>query len=1083
MCTVYGDMPVLPLPVQRRIVMTRGFFFIFLLLLIAPAVVFGQSGWYSLKCPIDPQDFDVVSDSLIGVLSGSSTAISGDGGATWSVHSSIPDIAKEHYRSIKVRSSSSISLYGWGVDDRLHGLYHDATASSSDTGKTWQVGDGLSHYEGGPKIFERSISDWFIGEWNVFSYDMIGAYSVRNGRNGRGVPVGRYVICADMRDSVEMAITTDYPRHLFATNDSGKSWSQLPYTFISHTQGGSGESPIVHHTLNGIWLMSDDSVLLRSNDDGKTWSSVRTFDSTILDFKLLDSIGYLVVKGKDYVEKSTDGGTTWYAQSCPFGATTIIPSSSHIAFGGFNPAFTFNAILVLIKTSDGGGPPAPVLSMPRIVPFGMIASGQLDSQVVDVSNVGTDSLRVTGFSADLPSVQISPSQFALGHGQHLNLRVYYSTSNALGDNIAVHFNTNGIPAEQLFHVTGRALLPKLSFSANEVDFGEVNLGEVQVRKIGMQNLGTVAASFSKPLVSSPLFSCTVRDSLAPSQSEVIAFRFAPQSTGSFSAIAVIGSNASTGDTIRLKGTGILSTNNTTIEWQRDADSLSSIATNVATENGELMVVGVEHHSDNSVDLFSRGFGGDGALKSDRPIQSNSKVGDLPVAIVGDSHLGYALAFLDAGSLGLTGLNFDGKVKWRDSVASGISAGLPISLSINRKGDVALLTSDMTDVLTTGDLGHILFYSVDSLGRTLFTHSINGTSEYWDIADNRVGYVNGADFGRSVACSDSVFFISIITENGHGNYDGWSVDNSDLHSETWSYHGPEHWDTFQESNRSGGGQLAYNNGILYEAGKSKDTGFYLLELDNSLHILRRGSIDKSDGLDSIYSVTFDSASQSEYVLGTLSTVFAGRNAAIIRMSGSANELWQRSFDGLGSGDDIPVKLIVDHGFAYVLVQSADTNGNDWVLLKYDSTGKQLFRLRYDGAGHGDDVPRDFAIGSVGAIYVVGGSTNAKGVQQFTVVKYVDSVLASIEPSVPIISHTLDARLSSNPWSTTTSLEIAKSPASRVTVRVLDLLGREYLNRTTTANALSLNSSQFPRGFYTIALEDANGSRKLIKFIRE
>jgi len=416
--------------------------------------------------------------------------------------------------------------------------------------------------------------------------------------------------------------------------------------------------------------------------------------------------------------------------------------------------------------------------------------------------------------------------------------------------------------------------------------------------------------------------------------------------------------------------------------------------------------------------------------------------------------------------------------------NGVNASYPVSLASNSSGECGLLCSGFEWVVnhnypTVEEPGQILFRIYDRSGKRLTSDTLNGDGNYYAT---KPPYVSRAfDFGTSLIAKDSQFILALSIDRGKSLFQEYQPFKRQFFNELRSFSTSKSDTTLSQQDKLFSGHLALWDTTLIEVGRYIDSGYYVEWFNLAGDSLRQGLISPSTGIDSIYALAADNDG-SVYLAATLPTDIEWRNTSLLHVSPSGKLLWQRTFDGLGSGDDIPVKLIVDHGFAYVLVQSADTNGNDWVLLKYDSTGKQLFRLRYDGAGHGDDVPRDFAIGSGGAIYVVGGSTNAKGVQQFTVVKYVDSVLAAIEPTAPI-ARTIDAHLSSNPWSTTTTLEIRKSPASRVTVRVLDLLGREYLNRTTTSNAVSLNSSQFPRGFYTIAIEDASGSRKLVKFIRE
>lgn len=122
--------------------------------------------------------------------------------------------------------------------------------------------------------------------------------------------------------------------------------------------------------------------------------------------------------------------------------------------------------------------------------------------------------------------------------------------------------------------------------------------------------------------------------------------------------------------------------------------------------------------------------------------------------------------------------------------------------------------------------------------------------------------------------------------------------------------------------------------------------------------------------------YDVAAKGAYAYA----VGASRNAAddldllLVRWGTSGVHKWARRFAGASKKDDGATDVVVDgKGNAIVCGTTTTANGQDWVVLKYSTTGKRLWRWTFDGAGHGNDAPVEMVADAAGNIYVTGSTS--------------------------------------------------------------------------------------------------------------
>ncbi|MEP7157446.1 MAG: fibronectin type III domain-containing protein [Betaproteobacteria bacterium] len=98
-------------------------------------------------------------------------------------------------------------------------------------------------------------------------------------------------------------------------------------------------------------------------------------------------------------------------------------------------------------------------------------------------------------------------------------------------------------------------------------------------------------------------------------------------------------------------------------------------------------------------------------------------------------------------------------------------------------------------------------------------------------------------------------------------------------------------------------------------------------------------------------------------------------------------WRAITNGGGNSDDIAYAVAVDSA-GNVVVTGSSQNGafTDYLTVKYDSSGVELWRAIMNGDGNADDAAHAIAIDSTGNVFVTGASVNFNGNYDYVTVKY-------------------------------------------------------------------------------------------------
>jgi uncharacterized delta-60 repeat protein len=182
----------------------------------------------------------------------------------------------------------------------------------------------------------------------------------------------------------------------------------------------------------------------------------------------------------------------------------------------------------------------------------------------------------------------------------------------------------------------------------------------------------------------------------------------------------------------------------------------------------------------------------------------------------------------------------------------------------------------------------------------------------------------------------------------------------------------------------------SNDNIYLAGRTQSEGqgnddFLLAKYNSSGTIQWQRILGGSSGEEG-YAIAIDS-SDNVYMLGFTGSAGAGSNDfLLVKYNSSGTIQWQRVLGG--TGQDLGHSVAIDSSdnvYAFGPSSSAGAGSNDFLLVKYNSSGTVQWQRLLGGTG--TDYGNAVAVDSVGNIYVAGFSYSAgAGDFDFLIAKY-------------------------------------------------------------------------------------------------
>lgn len=140
---------------------------------------------------------------------------------------------------------------------------------------------------------------------------------------------------------------------------------------------------------------------------------------------------------------------------------------------------------------------------------------------------------------------------------------------------------------------------------------------------------------------------------------------------------------------------------------------------------------------------------------------------------------------------------------------------------------------------------------------------------------------------------------------------------------------------------------------------------------------------------IKSRTITDASKNVYVVGATLNGSGNYDILVAKYDFKGGLLWINQYNGAGNGHDVGTGIDVDaSGNVYITGTVTTATSVDLIVIRYSSSGVQLWLQTYNGTGNFYDAGADVKLvtGVNFGVYVTGSSYNASGNTDFLTIKY-------------------------------------------------------------------------------------------------
>jgi hypothetical protein len=293
----------------------------------------------------------------------------------------------------------------------------------------------------------------------------------------------------------------------------------------------------------------------------------------------------------------------------------------------------------------------------------------------------------------------------------------------------------------------------------------------------------------------------------------------------------------------------------------------------------------------------------------------------------------------------------------------------------------------------------------------------------------------------------------------------------------------------------------NAGNIYVAGRSTSLGsgdYGLLVIKyTSVGDTVIGTYDVSGSNFTPWDMAVDSLGNI-YVTGNVLYTLGGVDLFIAKFSSNCNLEWIKYYNGPGDGTDQAYGIALDNsGNVYITgetdVPPVGGDGQDYVTIKYNSSGVNCWTVLYDGPGTTIrvDGAYDIAADGSGNLYVTGYSDSVTW--DCTTINYYDDPGVGIKESQILNPQSQVPRLVIHPNPFTNKMDIRYQMADnsqKISLKIYDITGqlvRQFSNAEMRQSNKIIwygnddNGRRLPPGVYFIQLQtpEKNITEKIIK----
>ena len=258
----------------------------------------------------------------------------------------------------------------------------------------------------------------------------------------------------------------------------------------------------------------------------------------------------------------------------------------------------------------------------------------------------------------------------------------------------------------------------------------------------------------------------------------------------------------------------------------------------------------------------------------------------------------------------------------------------------------------------------------------YTNTAGGTDEAWDVGVDNAGnvFVTGSSDGAGTnSAGATVRYNSAGVQQWVNRFEGAG---GDIDAGYAIYVNPVTGDS-------------YMTGYTYQSAAA-DFNFITLKYNlagtQQWATVYNGPASK---YDEAHSIQVDAAG-NVYVTGyTQTAVLTNYDYATVKYNSAGVQQWAKTYNGTGNDDDRSNDVTLDAaGNVYVTGKSVGVGATaqDALTIKYDNAGTQKWTARYDGASSGYDEGKAVAVDALGNVYVTGYSYNTASNNDYMTIKY-------------------------------------------------------------------------------------------------
>lgn len=253
-----------------------------------------------------------------------------------------------------------------------------------------------------------------------------------------------------------------------------------------------------------------------------------------------------------------------------------------------------------------------------------------------------------------------------------------------------------------------------------------------------------------------------------------------------------------------------------------------------------------------------------------------------------------------------------------------------------------------------------------------------------------GPANGVDlpYRYKVSPSGNIY----VAGNSEGIGTGWDytvVAYDTDGNERWvrRYNGPGNDLDIAASLAVDSSENVYITGWSTGSGTKFDIATIKYDSEGNQQWIRRYNAPANEH-DVGFDICLDS-SNNLYIAGYSYIVGSHYDYIAIKYDSDGNELWKRWYDGPGDGmDECYIAAMDSNNNFYIsgLSYGDCTTACDWATVAYDSSGNELWVARYNGPGNNWDAPARIDFDSAGNVYIGGYAEGIGSVSDYTTIKY-------------------------------------------------------------------------------------------------